>query len=143
MSDHKVILNDHKALDFLLRDLRIVCTWDMALIQQHTVRVKLAQDIRKLKDSLRRHFATEESGAYLEEITIRRPSARNELLELHKQHVPFLNRLTDIEEDCNEHDRDAISPENLTVRISTLLDMLKSHEQQETALLQQVFADIT
>jgi Hemerythrin HHE cation binding domain len=139
MSDHRTILDEHKGLDLLVRDLRIVCTWRMELLQQHKVRVKLAQDVRALKDRLRHHFATEESGSYLEEISNRKPSARKTLVELHGEHMMFLNQLTEVEKSCAEYDQEAIVTPALS-QLLDVLDMLKLHEQRETALIQEVFS---
>ena len=140
MTDHRTILNEHDALDTLLRDLRVVSTWSIHLLQQRKVRSQLAGDLRALKEYLLRHFATEESGSYLEEISVRQPSARAALLELHQEHSVFLDQVTSLEESCMEHDEDAYVPGDLAARLVELLDMLKRHESRETALLQEVFS---
>jgi hemerythrin HHE cation binding domain-containing protein len=140
MSDHKTVLNDHVQLDALLRDLRIVCSWEPGVIQQYDVRARLANDIRALKDQLRRHFATEESGSYLEEITSRKPDARKTLLELHSEHIPFLNLLTGVEKGCTEYDEKAGGEPDLQIKLRHVLDLLKLHEQRETALIREVFS---
>jgi hypothetical protein len=138
MTDHKVILEDHVELGELVRDLRLICAWKTDVLKIQAVRVKLAKDIRALKDQLRRHFATEESGNYLQEISIRKPEARKILLQLHSEHVPFLHMLTGVEEACMEHEPDVETPD-LTVKLLHVLDLLKLHEQRETALIREVF----
>ena len=40
MSDHRVILDEHRGLDLLLRDLRVVCTWKTSLLQQETALIQ-------------------------------------------------------------------------------------------------------
>jgi|GEM_PF-6632072 len=140
MSDHKVILDEHKGLDLLLRDLRVVCAWDINILHQHQVRVKLAQDLRALKAKLRQHFATEETGSYLEEISSRKPAARATLIELHSEHIAFLQELTAVEKGCVEYEEDAMVHPDLTEKLLHVLDMLKLHERRETALIQEVFS---
>jgi len=140
MTNHKTILDDHRQLDILLRDLRVVCAWEASIVQQHSVRAKLANDVRALKDRLRHHFATEESGAYLEEISIRKPDARKLLLELHSEHLPFLHLLTAVEKDCMERDKEGAGSPDLQIKLLHVLDLLKMHEQRETALIREVFS---
>ena len=134
MSDHKVILNEH---DVLLRDLRTVSHWEADLLRERKVRLQLARDLHSLQVRLRRHFSTEESGAYLAEISSRKPSARATLQALHNEHGMLLDLLSNLENACLDQDYEAGA--QLAERLGQWLDMLKLHERRETALIQDVF----
>ncbi len=138
MSGHRIILEEHERLDILLRDLRTVSHWETDILQERKVLLQLARDLRSLQARLREHFSTEETGAYMSEISDRKPSARAELQALHNEHGMFLDLLVSLENACLEENH-AGGAAAIRLRLGQLLDLLKLHERRETALIHDVF----
>lgn len=141
MEGHKEVLSQHHALDVLLRDLRMVTQWDPQLLGDEKVRMRFVWDLHALQARLRDHFQTEESGAYLEEITSRKPDAGDLLLELQSEHRVFLVQLASMEKTCQENGQtnDVIIYKSVLTNLLLTLDLLKRHEEKENYLIKEVF----
>ncbi len=139
MSDYKVILDEHERLDILLQDLRTVSHWEADILEERKVLLQLVKDLRSLQIRLRQHFSTEESGAYLAEISSRKPSCRADLQALHAEHGMILALISSLENVCLEKDHPGGAPVAIQFRLGQLLDMLKLHERRENALIHEVF----
>lgn len=139
MGNHKQVMEEHAQLDVLLRDLRVVSVWSPHLLQDEKVRSKLAMDLASLRIRLMEHFETEESGSYMEEICSRKPSAGETLQSFHLEHKVFLQLVDFMENVCGKGDLPDSDYGEMLRKMSWLLDILKAHEQRETALIKEVF----
>lgn len=139
MSMHSIVLDEHDHLDVVLRRLRVVCGWNTDLLLSNEVREKLAKDLQLLTLLLLKHFETEESGAYFEEIRSRSESAAGKLKALQSQHPLFLDLIKAIEQRCGEVRDKSTGYDDVQTMLGSMLNLLKRHEQQENSLLQEVF----
>ena len=139
MKNHIAVLNDHERLNVLLKDLRVVSHWDANLLQEMQVRIKLSFELQSLKQLLQRHFETEESGAYMDEIRSRAPSAAVPLRKLQAEHPLLLEKLSELNSTCIQKELMAAALVELLQELTSILDLLKQHEAKETELIKSVF----
>ena len=138
MESAKGVLKEHQDLNILVRDLGKVAQWEVTLLLEQSVRERLHGDLHEICIQLERHFATEEAGHYLEEIGRRHPAARDELISLHDEHPRLMSLFSKARDHCKGQLEQA--PEVLQALLLEAIQLLRRHEQRETALVQKVFA---
>ena len=134
----KSVLREHQDLNILVRDLGKVAQWEVTLLLEVSVRERLHADLHELCVQLERHFAIEEAGHYLEEIGRRHPAARDELVALHDEHPRLMDLFSKARDYCEGKLHQG--PEVLQALLLEAIQLLRRHEQRETALVQKVFA---
>jgi len=95
------------------------------------------EEVAKLRACLRKHFALEEAGGYLDPVTEKRPPLMRNVHQLLAQHGEILHELDRIEAACRKKSPIA----DTTVIVFNALALLREHEASEAELVQAVLND--
>ena len=100
-------------------------------------RARLVREIGGLCQGMRRHFAFEEEGGYLDAVVAARPGLFFNVSRLQREHAEFLREGESLSADL----QGPLAPEEARTRLVRLLDQLGRHQYEEHQLLQQAIAD--
>ena len=95
----------------------------------------------ELLEHVSQHFQQEEAGGYLEEAIARLPRLGPQATVLERQHAPLLQRLTEIVQSVYDTDRSAAAWQSWQSEFRKFSRALAAHEQHETALMDEAFAN--
>lgn len=130
------LLDDHRSLLVKVADLRdYVDQVSERGIPQYA---ELGARMEPLREELAKHFAMEECGGYLAEILEAAPDRTQEAEHLQAQHAAILEQLGSLAARLRDCDPPLDSWQQACDLFHELLDELRRHESQETALVQSV-----
>lgn len=90
-------------------------------------------ETRKLRESLRKHFALEEMGGYLQVVVEKHPGLVAAVRRLGEQHAEILNALDSVESACCR----AAPPDEIESLALRGLTLLEKHQHAESDLIQE------
>ncbi len=136
------VMAEHEDLRAMVEEIRVFLDRPRPEVGQtgaHTWAVGLARRLLDLHDELVRHFRFEEKGGMVEELTFRYPRVAHELDEILADHPAILSQLRELLTGALIYS-EGHTPSDARLRhgVGQLLDYLRRHERQETALIQRV-----
>ena len=136
------ILREHRELRTLLDELSLFTVEPRPGIGEmgyHTWGAALARHLVELHDRLFRHFRTEDESGFFVQVKKQRPRYAKVVDRIFAEHPLFLTEIQSIVGDCLAYSTgNAPDEPRLRLRLRTLLDRLKDHEERESDLLQRL-----
>jgi hypothetical protein len=126
------IMRDHRALHVLLDRARALSRAPLEALPKQRWLSVLDHEVRSLTTALERHFALEERGGYLREVTQRRPRFERQIHDLAAQHAVFRGQLGGLARGLST----APDVGAAQAQLDQLLSELEAHEHAENELLQ-------
>jgi hemerythrin-like domain-containing protein len=131
---------DHKILNRKMGELKIILSDDVSPKDFPNWRLECILELQDFKEQLKKHFALEEEGGFMNEVLQMAPETERQISKLLAEHKQMIKSLDEILSALKPMlEKDPASLETVRINLNEMMVTLRQHENAEYDLIQKAY----